>query len=57
MFCDGALLQVRENTALFSVIGRLSETESEFFQLPNIAPVADNLSYIICVSGAYPCRQ
>jgi microcystin-dependent protein len=56
MFCDGALLQVREYTALFSVIGRISETESEFFRLPNITPAADNMSYIICVNGTYPCR-
>jgi len=58
-FCDGALLPISQNTALFSLLGTTYGGDGvSTFALPNLKgkePV-DGLHYYIALVGIYPSR-
>jgi microcystin-dependent protein len=57
--CDGQLLNINQNTALFSLLGTYFGGDGRTtFGLPDLrkAVPAPNLTYIICVQGSYPER-
>jgi len=60
MACAGQLLQISQNTALFSLLGtNFGGDGRTTFGLPNLqgkAP-APNLQYCIAVMGGYPSRE
>jgi microcystin-dependent protein len=63
-FCQGQVLPITENTALFTILGaQYGGDGMTTFGLPNLAPLtpigADPtpINYIICVSGIYPQRH
>jgi len=60
LLCNGAVLQVQQNTALFSLISnKFGGNGSTTFALPNMtndSPVA-GMNYYMCVSGIYPIRD
>ncbi|MBP0002821.1 MAG: tail fiber protein [Cyanobacteria bacterium SBC] len=62
-FCNGQILEVNQNVALFSILGsKYGGDGRTTFALPKIAPVLgaetgatyDDLNYIICLNGWYP---
>ena len=59
-FCDGTLLPIGQNTALFSLLGTIYGGDgATTFALPNLngkEPV-DGMHYCIALHGAYPERQ
>lgn len=65
-FCDGKILDINNNTALFSILGnKYGGDGRETFALPDLNPLqgaktktpADDLNYIICLQGIYPSRN
>lgn len=60
MLCNGFILQVQQNTALFSLIGnKFGGNGSTTFALPNLlndTPVA-GMNYYMAVEGLYPVRS
>jgi microcystin-dependent protein len=64
--CDGAVLQIRQNTALFSLIGTTYGGDGQqTFALPDLrakdaagkpVPFGGGCRSCICVSGIYPER-
>ncbi len=57
--CDGQLLNINSNTALFSLLGTQFGGDGQTtFGLPDLrkAVPAPNLNYIICVQGIFPDR-
>lgn len=59
MFCDGRLLDISQNTALFALLGTLyGGNGTTNFALPNLNTDASNAAkYIICTSGIFPPRS
>jgi microcystin-dependent protein len=58
-FCNGQLLSINQNTALFSLLGTTYGGDGQTnFALPNLnaGTLQDGLNYIICVDGYYPSR-
>ncbi len=58
-FCNGQLLPINQNMALFSLLGTTYGGDGQTdFALPNLSASAlqAGLSYIICVNGVYPSR-
>ena len=57
--CDGQILPISQNTALFSLLGTMyGGNGTTTFALPdlrNAAPVG--LTYSICTIGVFPARQ
>nr|WP_213959135.1 tail fiber protein [Variovorax sp. dw_954] len=57
--CDGSLIQIGHNTALYSLLGPTYGGDGmSTFALPNLKgkePVPGSV-YCICVAGAYPSR-
>jgi microcystin-dependent protein len=60
MLCNGTVLQVQQNTALFSLISnKFGGNGSTTFALPNLTndtPLS-GMNYYMCVSGIYPMRD
>lgn len=61
LYCDGQILSIRGNEALFSLLGTQYGGDGiSTFQLPNLNknPILErtNLKYIICTQGIYPSR-
>ena len=60
MPCNGATLQIREYTAVFSLIGAIHGGDgATTFALPNLKgkePIAGFI-YCICMEGVFPQRQ
>ncbi len=63
-FCQGQVLQIRANTALFTLLGTQYGGDGQTtFNLPNLAPLTPlgseqaPINYIICVQGIYPRRH
>ena len=60
MACSGQLLDIRQNTALFSLLGTNFGGDGQTtFGLPNLqgkAPAA-NLQFCIAINGIYPSRD
>ena len=57
--CDGAILSIAENVALFSVIGtKYGGNGVTDFAIPNLAPLASvdqggaTTNYLICLQGS-----
>jgi hypothetical protein len=59
MLCDGATLPIRENTAVFSLVGTTYGGDGiSTFALPHLVgkePIAGSV-YCICMDGIYPSR-
>ena len=57
-FCNGQLLPISQNTALFSLLGTTYGGDPTRFALPNLPPVpaqgGGTLTYCICINGRYP---
>jgi len=63
-YCQGQVLQIEANTALFSLLGtQFGGDGVTTFGLPSLAPLtpagagAAPINYIICVNGIYPQRH
>lgn len=64
-FCDGQLLSIQENTALFSILGSNYGGDGRTtFGLPKMAAVNsddgnpyNDIRYVICLQGVYPQRN
>ncbi len=59
-FCNGQILPIRENTALYSLIGNTYGGDGvTTFALPNLqgAEPIPNMHYCICLAGIYPTRD
>jgi len=58
--CNGAILNITQNTALFSLIGNtFGGNVTSTFAVPNLqntSPVA-GMEYYICTTGIYPTRD
>jgi microcystin-dependent protein len=59
--CDGRLMPVVQNSALFSLLGaHFGGDMRNTFGLPNLLPVKDTkgaeLTYYIAIQGIYPSR-
>ena len=56
--CDGGMLEVGDNPALFSIISNRHGGDGiDNFNLPNMESPHPELRYIICVQGNYPPRN
>lgn len=58
--CDGTLVAINQNTALFSILGtQFGGDGRTTFALPDLRKTAPhpNLTYIICVQGLFPARD
>ena len=60
-FCDGALLSINQNQALFALVGnQFGGDGRSTFALPNLQPLISAneapVQYIICLSGVFPSR-
>lgn len=61
-YCDGQLLSIAQNQALFSLLGTMYGGDGRTtFALPKLAPPSDapqrTMKYIICLQGIYPSRN
>lgn len=57
--CNGELLSINQNTALFSLLGTTYGGDGQTnFALPNLnaGALQSGLNYIICLNGMYPMR-
>ena len=55
--CQGQLLPIAQNTALFSILGTLYGGDGKTtFALPKLSG-PEGTSYIIAVTGIYPSRE
>jgi microcystin-dependent protein len=55
--CDGRLLNVNQNQALFALLGCTFGGDGRTtFALPKLESPAKGLHYIICVNGLWPSR-
>ncbi len=57
-FCEGQILSVADNQALFSLLGTTYGGDGKTtFKLPSISHENPDLHYIICVQGSFPSRS
>ena len=57
-FCDGQILSVRMNAALYSILGTNYGGDGiNTFMLPKIDSGVEDVKYIICTMGIYPPRD
>jgi microcystin-dependent protein len=57
MACDGTLIPIQTNTALFSILGTTYGGDGKAtFALPKLQAPIEGLMYIICTMGIYPSR-
>lgn len=59
LLCDGALLQIQTNGALYSLIGnKFGGDGRTTFALPNLQgfEMRPGTAYYICTNGIYPTR-
>ena len=61
-YCDGQLMSIEQNSALFSLLGTTYGGDGKStFALPLLEDVKsgkdDLIKYIICLSGMYPQRD
>lgn len=58
MACDGALMAIAQNAALFSLLGTTYGGDgTTSFALPTIASADGQPKANICVNGIYPARS
>ncbi|HBV99390.1 MAG: phage tail protein [Peptococcaceae bacterium BICA1-7] len=58
--CDGTLLSIQQNTALFSLISNKFGGDGQTnFAVPNLigAEPIPGMNYYMCLSGIYPTRD
>ena len=58
--CDGQILQIQQNSALFSLISnQFGGNGTSNFALPDLRGAAPQpgVSYYICIPGIYPTRE
>jgi microcystin-dependent protein len=56
--CDGQLLPINVNQALFSIVGTTYGGDGiTNFALPKLSPPAPGANYIIATNGIYPSRS
>jgi microcystin-dependent protein len=56
--CEGQLLPISQNTALFSIVGTTYGGDGRTtFALPKLTGPIDGTHYIIAVNGIYPSRN
>jgi microcystin-dependent protein len=58
-FCDGQILPISQNTALFSLLGTTyGGNGTSTFALPDLRGLApNNMTYSICDQGIFPSRR
>ena len=59
-FCEGQLLDINSNTALFSILGTIYGGDGRTtFGLPNLKgkEPQEGMHYIICLVGIFPSRS
>jgi len=60
MLCNGAILQIQQYSALYSLIGaKFGGNGTSTFALPNLlndTPLS-GMNYYMCVAGIYPSRD
>jgi microcystin-dependent protein len=55
--CDGTILPIQSNTALFSLLGtQFGGDGRTTFALPKLEAPAENLHWVIALMGIYPSR-
>ncbi len=57
--CDGSLIQINQNMALFALLGtQFGGDGTHTFALPDLTKASPlpNLSYVICTAGMFPSR-
>jgi microcystin-dependent protein len=55
--CDGQILQISQNTALFSILGTTYGGDGvQTFALPKLSAPITGINYIIATTGIYPSR-
>jgi microcystin-dependent protein len=60
ILCNGTILQVRQYSALFSLISnKFGGDGQSTFAVPNLLNDSHvpNMNYYICISGIYPTRE
>ncbi|WP_321474615.1 tail fiber protein [uncultured Paludibaculum sp.] len=56
--CQGQLLPINQNTALFSILGTTYGGDGiTTFALPKLSGPAEGTNYIIALNGIYPSRN
>jgi microcystin-dependent protein len=56
--CDGQLLDIQQNTALFSILGTMYGGDGRTnFALPKIAAPTAEMHYVIATRGVFPARS
>ena len=56
--CDGQILSIAQNTALFSLIGtNFGGDGKATFALPKLAGPAASVAYYIALQGIFPSRE
>ncbi len=58
--CNGQILQINQNTALFALLGNAYGGNGQTtFGLPNLnaSALQSGLNYVICVAGIFPSRE
>ena len=55
--CNGDLLEISKNQALYSVIEKHYGGNNTCFNLPKLQAPNENMVYIICTNGLYPVRD
>ena len=62
LYCNGQLLDVQQNVALFSILGNQYGGDGlKTFALPNLNKTSiipnTSMKYVICIQGPYPSRS
>jgi microcystin-dependent protein len=58
-FCNGQILQINQNMALFALLGATYGGDGKTtFAVPNLnaSALQSGLNYMICVNGVFPSR-
>ena len=56
--CDGQLLSIQQNTALFAIVGTIYGGDGvTTFALPKISAPTDGINYVIALRGIFPSRS
>jgi microcystin-dependent protein len=58
LLCDGRVLSIMQNQALFSLLGiQFGGDGHSNFALPKLEAPVENMRYIIAVGGTYPSHS
>jgi microcystin-dependent protein len=57
LICDGQLMSIAQNAALFSLVGtQFGGDGRNTFALPKLVAPMQNMYYVIATEGVYPSR-